>query len=106
VGDTQTVGKTLGSDIEKGKLTLPILHFLSTAPHEHRELLRSLLAGHEPDKVERIRNLILPSNSIQYARDQARRHVDRAKSALKDLPASDARHLLGMMAEFVISRPL
>ena len=44
VGDEHTVGKTLGSDVEKGKMTLPMIHFLRTAPREHRELLRSLLA--------------------------------------------------------------
>src|SRR6185436_6490009 len=60
VGDAGTVGKTLGIDIEKGKLTLPVIHFLRTAPREHRALLRSLLEGRDPDKVEKIRNLILP----------------------------------------------
>ena len=53
------------------KLTLPVIHFLRTAPREHRQLLRSLLQSPEPDKVEKIRNLILPSKSIQYARDRA-----------------------------------
>src|SRR5690606_29222219 len=39
VGDTAEVGKSLGTDMEKGKLTLPMIHFLVTAPAEHRELL-------------------------------------------------------------------
>src|SRR5687767_3674404 len=69
VGDADTVGKTLGIDIEKGKMTLPMIHFMRTAPREHRLLLRSLLEGKEPDRAEKIRNLILPSKSIQYARD-------------------------------------
>src|SRR5215207_209413 len=64
VGNPQTVGKTLGSDVEKGKMTLPMIHFLRTAPPEHRLLLRSLLQSNGPDKGERIRNLILPSGSI------------------------------------------
>src|SRR5437667_6150730 len=57
VGDVADVGKTLGIDIEKVKLTLPIIHFLRTAPREHRALLRSLLQSGEADKVEKIRNL-------------------------------------------------
>ncbi len=104
VGDSSTVGKTLGIDVEKGKMTLPMIHFMRTAPREHRELLRSLLASREPDKVERIRNLILPSKSIQYARDRARAYVDRARGALLELPDSDARRLLDAMAEFVVTR--
>jgi octaprenyl-diphosphate synthase len=106
VGDASTVGKTLGIDVEKGKMTLPMVHFLRTAPREHRELLRSLLASREADKVEKIRNLILPSRSIAYAQDRARAYVDRARGALLDLPDSDSKRLLDAMAEFVINRPL
>lgn len=106
VGDVSTVGKTLGSDIEKGKLTLPMIHFLKTAPREHGQLLLSLLESRERDKGEKIRNLILPSTSIQYARDAARRHIDRARSAIAELPESEARRSLDTMAEFVVTRPM
>jgi octaprenyl-diphosphate synthase len=106
VGDASTVGKTLGIDIEKGKLTLPMIHFLRTAPREHRELLRTLLQSRDGDKGDKIRNLILPSRSIEYARDAARIHIQRARSAIASLPESDARQVLDTMAEFVISRPM
>jgi octaprenyl-diphosphate synthase len=106
VGDPRAVGKTLGLDIEKGKMTLPAIHFMQTAPSQHRELLRSLLQGNDPDKVEQVRNLILPSDSIPYAHAQARRYVDLARSALADLPDTDARRHLEAMAEFVVSRPM
>ena len=104
VGDAGTVGKTLGIDIEKGKLTLPMIHFLRTAPAEHQALLRSLLSSRDADKVEKIRNLIVPSRSIEYAHDRARKLIDRAQSALLDLPESEAKRVLQTMADFVISR--
>jgi octaprenyl-diphosphate synthase len=106
VGDVRAVGKTLGVDAEKGKMTLPLIHFMRTAPEEHQSLLRSLLTGPDPDKAERIRNLILPSKSLQYARDRARHLVDKARSALLDLPDTPARRALDTMAEFVVSRPM
>src|SRR4051812_28847574 len=106
VGDTHTVGKTLGIDIEKGKMTLPMIHFLRTAPAEHRALLRSLLGGRDADKVDRIRNLILPSNSIQYARDRAHELVERARDAIRELPDSESKRVLDAMAEFVVTRPM
>ncbi|MCC7349804.1 MAG: polyprenyl synthetase family protein [Phycisphaerales bacterium] len=106
LGHTSQVGKTLGIDIEKGKMTLPMIHFMKNAPHEHQELLRSLLSGHEPDQVEKIRNLILPSDSIEYARQQARQYTQQARKALADLPASPARDVLDAMADFVICRTL
>jgi octaprenyl-diphosphate synthase len=106
IGEVATVGKSLGSDIEKGKMTLPMIHFLGAAPAAHRRLLRSLLNSPDSDKVEKIRNLILPSKSIAYARDRASHLVDRARSAIADLPQSEARKALDTMAEFVVTRPM
>lgn len=106
IGDAGTVGKTLGSDIEKAKMTLPMIHFLKTAPREHRTLLRTLLQSVEPDKIEKIRNLILPSDSIAYARQRAQQLIDRARGALQALPDSHAKRVLDSMAQFVLARPM
>jgi octaprenyl-diphosphate synthase len=106
VGDVDTVGKTLGLDVDKGKMTLPLIHFIRTAPVEHRVLLRSLLTGNDPDKAEQIRNLIIPSRSIAFAHDRARQLVEKARSAIKVLPKSDARQTLDVMADLVVNRPM
>jgi octaprenyl-diphosphate synthase len=106
VGQESTVGKTLGIDVQKGKLTLPIIHFLRTAPQEHRVLLRSLLKSNDADKTERIRNLIIPSSSVEYASARAKMLIDRARAAIGTLPESPARQILDTLAEFVISRPM
>ena len=53
VGEAGTVGKTLGIDLEKQKMTLPVIHFLRTAPTEHRALLRSLIASSSPKSYAR-----------------------------------------------------
>lgn len=104
VGDVRCVGKTLGTDIEKGKMTLPMIHFMRSAPAEHRQLLRSLLAEGNGDRVERIRNLLAPSESIHHAEHRARQHVERATRAIANLPDTEAKRLLEAMAEFVVSR--
>lgn len=106
VGDVSTVGKSLGSDIEKGKLTLPMIHFLANAPDEHCALLRALLRSGEADRGEKIRNLILPSDAVQYARDKAAWHIRRAIAGLGVLPDSEARRVLEQMASFVLDRNL
>ena len=106
VGDVSTVGKTLGIDVEKCKLTLPVIHFLRTAPAGHRDLMRSIFTSRDSDKLERIRNLILPSESITYAQNKAQQLVATARSALEILPESDSRRTLDLMAKFVISRAM
>src|SRR5436190_21730532 len=66
VGDAGTVGKTLGIDLEKGKLTLPIIHYLRTAPAEKRQRMRAILEDQSPDRIDRVRQLLLNSDSIPY----------------------------------------
>ncbi|MDP9172941.1 MAG: polyprenyl synthetase family protein [Planctomycetota bacterium] len=106
IGDQSTVGKTLGIDVQKGKMTLPMIHFMRSAPREHRKLLRSLLESKDADKAERIRNLILPTKSVHYAQERARELIESARQSLAALPDGDAKSTLDMMAEFVVLRPM
>jgi octaprenyl-diphosphate synthase len=104
VGDQENVGKTLGLDVAKRKLTLPVIHFLRTAPQEHRELCRSLLRGSEPNQLERVRNLILPSGAIDYSRDRVRRLIERGKQCLTGLPHNGAIDELLTLADTLLQR--
>jgi octaprenyl-diphosphate synthase len=106
VGDVREVGKSLGSDVAKVKLTLPLIHFLRTAPQDHRLLLRQLLKSTESDRSEKVRHLITPSGSIDYARRRAAEYVDEAIACLAGLPDSDAKAALTEAANFVVVRSL
>ena len=103
-GSQKAVGKSLGTDIEKGKLTLPMIHFLKHAAPQHRDLLVDLLESREHDRIERVRQLLAPSESIEYARGQAEKHIGEAVKALGVLPASEAREVLIEAAHYVTAR--
>lgn len=118
-GDEATVGKTLGRDLFKGKLTLPLIHHLSVAGARVRlQTLRTLEAGrvasaegsvessgHDLERSEReIRLALGGTGSIDHARTEAKRRVTRAISALGALPDSPSRELLTRLAEAVIAR--
>ncbi len=105
-GQPATVGKSLGTDIDKGKLTLPMIHFLATAAQTHRELLIGLLESPEENRVEKVRQLLIPSASIAYARRRAREMVDEAMETIRILPDSPARATLLDMARFITAREL
>jgi octaprenyl-diphosphate synthase len=104
VGQQKTVGKSLGTDIEKGKLTLPMIHFLATAAPTHQQLLISLLESDAPDRIDNARQLLIPSPSMRYARNRAQQLVDQAIAAIHDLPESEIRQILIDMARFVTAR--
>ena len=103
-GDQREVGKTLGIDAEKQKLTLPLIHFLRHAPRQHRDLLIGLLRSNEPDRAEKVRQLVLPGDSVEFARGEARRLTREAADRLDVLPRGEFRSILRAACEMVVAR--
>jgi len=104
VGNEAVVGKTLGKDLEKGKLTLPLIHQLETAPPARRQTLLGLVRGDEPDRAQRIAEMLAHTDSVDYARRRAEQFVAQAKRECMVLPDSPARDLLQAMADAVLTR--
>ncbi len=104
VGNEAVVGKTLGKDLEKGKLTLPLIHRLETAHPPQRQHLLSLLRGDDADRGRRIAELLGKTDSVVYARRRAEQLIREAKGQCRLLSESPARDLLDAMADAVLSR--
>ena len=103
-GTEQETGKTLGRDLDKEKLTLPIIHYLRTADRDVKaEALAVMNNGHQ-DRAERIARMVSQSDSVRYAYHKARHHVRVAVEALAVFPDGDAKDSLTAMAEFIIDR--
>jgi len=104
VGSQQEAGKTLGTDLAKGKLTLPVIHFLKNAAPPQRRAMRRLLAQKDASLAQRIRDMLAGSPSLAYARNAARRWARRAAGLIADLPGSEATRALRDMAHFAVQR--
>lgn len=104
-GDAQKIGKTLATDLERGRVTLPIIRTLAAAaPAERPDLERRLLRAGDPAAVESARRLIIERGGLASARTTARTLADQAKSRLAGLPDSPAREQLADLADFVVAR--
>jgi len=103
-GDPAVVGKSLGKDLEKGKLTLPLIHRLETAAPADRQQLVDCLRSPGDAKFERIVQMLNDSDALDYSAKRARQRVDSAKASVSGLPDSPARAMLLDMADAVISR--
>lgn len=100
-GDPEVVGKTLGRDFEKGKMTLPAVLFFAVAGGREREIALSAILAR--DAVS-LRALLAQRGAIEAARERARGHVEAAKASLEAVPDSPARELLRSLADAVIAR--
>lgn len=104
VGDEAEFGKSLGRDVEKGKLTLPVIRFLNTADARDRAALLALLRSEDPGRHKRVAAMLAEGDCLAYAEQAAQARVDQAQAFLAQLPPSDARDSLQALTEFVLTR--
>lgn len=104
VGEAEKVGKTLSTDIERGRLTLPFIKMLDAAGEEREALGHQLLSVQTPEDVAAVRSTVVKRGGVSAAMDTARDHVKRAQAALKRLPEGSDRQRLHDLAEFIVAR--
>lgn len=105
VGDEGSMGKSLGTDLEKQKLTLPIIRLLAEAePAKRAEMVEHLSTCTATEAKSRLTAWLQHSSALDYARDKALSYADAAREELSQLPASPARDTLAALTELVVSR--
>jgi len=103
-GEERTTGKSLGTDLEKQKLTIPIIRLLETGDGETVDLARRLLVDAKAESRRRLRPMLEESGALEYSWEKAREYVRRAVEALDVLPPSESRSVLAVLAEYVVRR--
>ncbi|QDU96440.1 polyprenyl synthetase family protein [Lignipirellula cremea] len=103
LGDESETGKSLGTDLEKEKPTLPLIHLLENVTAEERAELVELLSG-PGDARPQLGPWFERHQSIDYARSRAQHYADQALSAIRSLPSSPSADVLTLIAEFVVNR--
>jgi octaprenyl-diphosphate synthase len=104
-GDPKKVGKTLSTDIERGRLTLPILRLLGSGSASRRsELERRLLAVATPEDVAEVRQLVIEGGGVASALTTARAYANQAQGHLEQLPDGPGRQRLWELAAFIVAR--
>lgn len=98
IGDESKTGKTPGSDIDKNKLTLSVIHLLRAADEGRRVHCVSHIA-HNDKKA--LAEMLGRFGSLEYANSRAEEFVAKAIGALAGLKEGDAKGALIETAKFV-----
>lgn len=106
VGDAQVVGKSIGNDVEDGKVTLPVLFSYGQADEAQREAIRDAFT--RPDwagsRAARLREVCDLEPGVEHAMGRAAELVEGAMQILVTLPRSAARETLEQLGGFVLER--
>lgn len=104
--EEEELGKTIGKDIQEGKVTLPIIRTLGRCTEQERRRLTEVIRSRSVTQgdVQEILETVHEYDGLHYTQDMARRFVLEAKGRLAGIPASKARAALMAVADFVASR--
>ena len=89
IGSEDQIGKTLGTDLEKGKLTLPILNLLERANPKQREQLSKRIIEQQPLDLPVLVGIAEYEGSMADALDTASQLVAEARETLTLLNPSE-----------------
>jgi octaprenyl-diphosphate synthase len=104
IGDEKTTGKSLGTDLDQLKMTLPLIHLLREAPEAVVARARQLLQTPGSGRRESLRPLLMRAGSLDFARRKGEELALRAGRELACLAPSPFRTLLEAMADQVMRR--
>ena len=103
-GDESTVGKSLGTDLEKAKMTLPLLRLRGRATPADRARLKEAVLSRDGRRRAAIGALLEEYGAVESARATAEALVEEAHRELAKLPDAPERALLAQSADYVLAR--
>ena len=101
-GKEHEFGKTLGSDLEEGVYTLPVIHCL--ASEERDKVVRILYSRSPSRRFSMLRETLERSGALAYVLAKAKTFIVMAKRELEVFPPSIFRTSLEQLADYVLER--
>lgn len=100
------IGKPTGNDLREGKVTLPLLYALRTAPESEARPMRDLLLEGtlSGDDINRLIEFAKAHGGIDYAYSRMREMQREGEKILSTLPDTESGKAFGDIFDFIISR--
>ncbi len=107
-GDTDTLGKPILSDLEEGRITLPLIHTLNHDGKKNRDRITQLIRQRDLGKKSKgeILEIVRSNGALDYTFRKAESYALKSKEILDHFPHSIYRESLLLVPDFVLSRNL
>lgn len=107
-GDQSKTGKSIGNDIDNGKVTLPVIHLLDTANEADKKLVIDILEGYgekrHGKRCDVLAERLKSCGSISYAHKRAEGFSDKAIAAIEGVSRSESKDALIELSRFTARR--
>jgi len=100
-GSEADAGKSLGTDLAKGKLTWPVLLAWERANASDRALLENLIENWQPQNFSGVNELLVKYETFEPSLEVIAKYLEQARKGLRILPVSSGRAGLLDLTEFL-----
>ncbi len=100
-GTEAEAGKSLGTDLAKGKLTWPVLLAWERANSADRAQLETMIKNWQPQNLSAVNELLARYETFEPSLEVVSRYLEQARRALRVLPDSSGRAGLFNLAGFL-----
>jgi len=106
IANEEDFGKTIGTDLQEGKVTLPLIKVIRECTDQEKESISSLLGADSisENDLKMALDLINKYGGIAYTIDKAKEHILKAKSSLGIFEDSIEKEALFSIADYIIER--
>ena len=106
IASEEQFGKSIGHDLEEGKITLPLIRTLSLCSAEERADIAAIVDKElfDLDEFARVLGYVQRYGGIEYTIDAARQLINQGKEHLACFPQSPVKEALIELANYTVSR--
>lgn len=106
IATEEEFGKSIGHDLEEGKITLPLIHTLRLCTADERAAIEAVIDKDEMslDEFRHISGLVKQYGGITYTTDAAKRYISSCIAHLDRFEAGLVRDAMSQLAEYVVTR--
>jgi octaprenyl-diphosphate synthase len=106
VATEEEFGKSIGHDLEEGKVTMPLIKTLLNCTADERQIITTVVEQDEMslDDFRTVSALVGRYGGIEYTVDKARFYISRCKSHLDQFAPSAVREALCSLSDYVVTR--
>ena len=103
--DGQTLGKSVGDDLNEGKPTLPLLHAMRNGTPEQSQMIHEAIEqGNGRHLLKPVLEAMTACGSLEWTRQRAEEEADKAIAALSVIPDTPYREALIALAHISVQR--
>lgn len=95
-GSEAAAGKSLGTDLAKGKLTLPILRFWQRGSAAEKERMQKLIQNWETPSLAPVLEMLNRHETLSESLEIIHQYLNRARQSIQVLPESNRTSLIGL----------